>query len=288
MAARTADHRLGYPSNYRCRPGVSRNRHRVVPDFCFRQEPHRSGHRDCLSYLRYPLSCQDVVHLLAERAILVDRSTIFRWVQKFSPELTRRTENHLRRASVDWHVDESCIRVGGKWRYLWRAVDANGQMIDLRLTARRDAKAAKAFLNKAIERVRLHRPVKICTDKAPAYRRVIRDINHRYDPHFDSIQHIDKKWRNNPIESDHAAMKRLLGYRQSFRSLRSAKATLSGIETIRTVKRGHIHNKQPGVEGEIQFISELFEAADHPTTPTTTRSRQINATVPELRTQYEN
>ena len=134
-------------------------------------------------------------------------------------------------------------------------------MIDFRFTARRDAKAAKIFLNKAIERVRLHRPVTICTDKAPAYRRVIRDINHRYDPHFDSIRHIDKKWRATLIERDHAAMKRLLGYRQSFRSLRSAKTTLSGIETMRAIKRGQIHNKQPGVSGEIQFISELFEAA---------------------------
>lgn len=131
-------------------------------------------------------------------------------------------------------------------------------MIDFRLTARRDA---KAFLNKAIERVRFHRPVTICTDKAHAYRRVIREINHRYDPHFDCIRHIDRKWRNNLIESDHAAMKRLLKYRQSFRPLRTAKATLSGIETIRTIKREHIHHKHPGVQGELAFIRQLFEDA---------------------------
>ncbi len=69
-------------------------------------------------YLRYPLSYLDVVDLLAERGILVDRSTVYRWVQKFGPELAKRTEKHLRRASVDWHVDETYIRVGGKWRYL--------------------------------------------------------------------------------------------------------------------------------------------------------------------------
>jgi IS6 family transposase len=90
---------------------------------------------------------------------------------------------------------------------------------------------------------------------------VIREINYRYDPHFDSIRHINRKWRNNLIESDHAAVKRLLGYRQSFRFLRSAKATLSGIETIRTIKRGHVHHKQPGVHGEIAFMAALFEAA---------------------------
>lgn len=115
-------------------------------------------------YLRYALSYHNVVDLLAERGILVDRSTLYHWVQKFGLELTKRTEKNLRRASVDWHVDETYIRVGGKWRYLWRAVDANGQMIDFRLTARQDTEAAKAFLNKAIERVRLHRPVTIVTD----------------------------------------------------------------------------------------------------------------------------
>ncbi len=212
-------------------------------------------------YLRYPLSYQDVVDLPAERGIKVARSSVYRWVQKFGPELTKRTEKHLRRASVDWHVDETYIRVGGKWRYLWRAIDANGQMVEFRLTARRDAKAAWAFLRKAIERVRLHRPVTICTDKAHTYRRVIQEINHRYDPHSESIRHIDRKWRNNLIESDQAALKRLLGYRQSFRSLRTAKATLSGIETIRTIKRGHIHHKKPGVIGELDFIGRLFETA---------------------------
>ncbi|MEM9902507.1 MAG: IS6 family transposase [Pseudomonadota bacterium] len=88
-------------------------------------------------YLRYPLSYQDVVGLLAERGVTVDRSTVYRWVQKFGPELTKRTEKHLRRASVDWHVDETYIRVGGKWRSLWRAIDANGQMVGFRVTARR-------------------------------------------------------------------------------------------------------------------------------------------------------
>lgn len=95
-------------------------------------------------------------------------------------------------------------------------------------------------------------------DKAHAYRWVISEINHLYDPHFDSTQHIDRKWRNTLIESDHAAIKLLLGYRQSFRSLRSTKATMSGIETIRTIKRGHIQNKQQGILGKMQFVSQLL------------------------------
>jgi len=77
-------------------------------------------------YLRYPLSYQDVTDLLAERGLNVDRSTVYRWVQKFGPELSKRTERHLSRASLNWLVDETYIRVGGKWRYLCRAIDANG------------------------------------------------------------------------------------------------------------------------------------------------------------------
>ena len=212
-------------------------------------------------YLRYPLSYQDTADLLAERGVNVDRSTIYRWVQKFGPQLADETDRQRRWVSVDWHVDETYVRVGGKWRYLWRAIDRHGQMIDFRLTARRDTKAAKAFLRKAIEKVRLHRPVTICTDKAPTYRKVIQDENQRYDPQFDSITHIDKKWRNNRIESDHAALKRLLGYRQSFRSLRSAKSTLRGIEAVRTIRNHHIDNMGPGVQGEIDFVHEIFGLA---------------------------
>ncbi|WP_081536261.1 IS6 family transposase [Rhodovulum sp. P5] len=206
-------------------------------------------------HCRFPLSYQDVTDLLAERGITVDRATLFRWVQKFGPEIARRAYNHRSWRGLNWHVDEAYVRVGGKWRYLWRAVDQNGQFIGFRLAARRDAKAAKAVLKQAIEHVRLYRPVSICTDKAPGYRKVIEDLNHQLDPHFDS------KWRNNRIESDHAALKCLLGTRQSLRSMRTAKATLIWIETIRTIKKGQIAGKDEGVLGEIAIVRNLFGEA---------------------------
>ena len=212
-------------------------------------------------YLRYPLSYQDTADLLAERGAIVDRSTVYRWVQKFGLELAKRTDKRRRWISIHWHVDEIDVRVGGKRRYLWRAIDRHGQMIDFRLTARRDAGAAKAFLRKAIEKVRLHRPVTICTDKAPTYRKVIQEENRRYDPQFDSIAHIDKRWRNNRIKSDHAALKRLLGYRQSFRSFRAAKSTLRGIEAIRTIKSNHIDNMKSGVQGTLAVMHQIFGLA---------------------------
>lgn len=93
----------------------------------------------------------------------------------------------------------------------------------------------------------------IFTDKAPTYAKVIREINQRRDP-GDAIIHIDKKWRNNRIESDHAALKRITDPGKGFHSLRTAKAT-------RTIKRGHVHDIAPGVPGEISFVNELFGLA---------------------------
>lgn len=173
-------------------------------------------------------------------------------------------------------IDETYLRVGGQLRYLWRAIDANDpprdsamqcpaeqRMVDVRLTARRDAQAAKAFLNKATARVRLHRPVTICTDKAHANRRVIREINRRHDPHFDGIRCVDLKARNTLIESDHAAMKRLHGNRWSFRSVPTPKATPSGIETTRTIKPGKLQTS-PGGGAHHRVASAVGRGSNSP------------------------
>ena len=99
-------------------------------------------------YCRYALSYLDVRDMLSERGIKVDGSTIYRWVVKFGSEITKRTFSHRDWRGQAWHVDETYIRVGGKCCYLWRAVDRHGKLIDFRLTARRDAKAARVFLRK--------------------------------------------------------------------------------------------------------------------------------------------
>ena len=78
--------------------------------------------------------------------ISVDRATVFRWVQKSGHEIVQRADRHRSWRGRGWHVDETDVRVGGKWRHLRRAVDQAGRFIDFRLTARRDAKAAKAFV----------------------------------------------------------------------------------------------------------------------------------------------
>ena len=161
-------------------------------------------------YCRYPLSYRDVNDMLVERGIAVDAASFHRWVRKFGPEIRKRAlSRHRSWRSLSWHMDETYIRVNGRWCYLWRAVDRYGQLIDFRLTARRDAKAARAFLRQARETVRLYQPLTIITDKVPTYVKVIAEINDRPGPE-DAIRHVTRKHLNNRIESDHAALKRLL------------------------------------------------------------------------------
>ena len=211
-------------------------------------------------YCRYPLSYRDVRDLLSERGIQVDPATINRWVVKFGPEIARRSYPKRCFRGLDWYVDETYVRVSGKWRYLWRAVDQNGQVIDFRLTAKRNASAARAFIRQAHETVRIYAPMSITTDKAPTYKRVIAELNRHVCP-GEEVTHITRKGRNNRIESDHAALKRIIDPGKGFQSLRTAKATLKGIEAIRMIKRGHIIDPPTNPIGEVRLLNELFDIA---------------------------
>ena len=101
-------------------------------------------------YLRFSLSYRDVEELLAERGLPVDHVTVWRWVQRYAPELDRRLRKRLKTTNDSWRVDETYVRVKGKWAYLYRAVDSTGATIDFLLSAKRDAAAAERFLTKAL------------------------------------------------------------------------------------------------------------------------------------------
>src|SRR6201993_881795 len=103
-------------------------------------------------YLRFSLSYRDVEELLAERGLHADHVTVWRWVQRYAPELERRLRLRLKPTNDSWRVDETYIRVKGKWVYLYRAVDSSGATIDFLLSAERDAAAAERFLAKALDR----------------------------------------------------------------------------------------------------------------------------------------
>jgi IS6 family transposase len=101
-------------------------------------------------YLRFSLSYRDAEELLAERGLSVDHVTVWRWVQRYAPELERRLRRHLKPTNDSWRVDETYVRVKGKWVYLYRAVDSSGATIDFLLSAKRDAATAQRFLSKAL------------------------------------------------------------------------------------------------------------------------------------------
>jgi IS6 family transposase len=161
---------------------------------------------------------------------------------------------------TSWHVDETHLRVGGRWCHPWRAIDRKGQVVDFRLTARRDLKAARAFFRRAQDAARCFQPCAITTDKAHSYARIIREMNRHALP-GEEIVHVTRKGANNRIESDHAALKKITTPMRGFRSLSSAKATLRGIEAVRAIRRGHVHPRTPGVTGEIRFLHGLFKVA---------------------------
>src|SRR5258708_37619476 len=120
-------------------------------------------------YLRYPLAYEHVAEMLAERGIEVDASCIWRWVQAYAPEINKRCRPHLRRTNKSYRIDETYIKVKGKDRYLYRAVDSTGQTIEFLLTAKRDTAAAKRSLRRAIDASGNPMPRVMNVDKNPPY-----------------------------------------------------------------------------------------------------------------------
>jgi transposase, IS6 family len=127
-------------------------------------------------YVRFCLSYRNVEELMAERNLHVDHVTIWRWVQRYAPEMNRRCRPELRNTNRSWRVDETYLRVAGKWTYLYRAVDSTGATIDFLLSARRDADAAKRFFEKALRSPGHPRPRVINVDGNPSYPKVISEL----------------------------------------------------------------------------------------------------------------
>jgi len=153
-------------------------------------------------YLRYNLSYRDVEELMIERGIEVDHVTVFRWVQRFTPLLAE-AARYSRHAPGDrWFVDETYVKVNGVWRYVYRAIDQHGQVIDVFLSARRDAQAARRFFRRALEMLKVT-PSEVVTDAAAVYPAVL-------DERIPSAWHHVEQHANNPIEADHSQLKHRL------------------------------------------------------------------------------
>jgi len=126
-------------------------------------------------YLRYKLSFRDLVEIMAERGLSLAHTTIMRWVKRFTPEFVKRWDRFAESTGRSWRVDETYVKVRGKWVYLYRAVDRAGKTVDFRLSARRDVAAAKTFFAKAISSQGLA-PKTITLDSYAASHRAVREM----------------------------------------------------------------------------------------------------------------
>ena len=127
-------------------------------------------------YLKYPLSYRNLKEMMIERGIQVDHSTIMRWVHQYSPEIEKKIRRPLRPTNDSWRVDETYITVKGEWKYLYRAVDSDGNTINFMLSATRNRKAAKRFLKKALSSNPNQMPKAITVDGNPAYPIAIHEL----------------------------------------------------------------------------------------------------------------
>jgi transposase-like protein len=158
-------------------------------------------------YLRYPLSYRNLSEMMVERGLSINHTTIYRWIIAYSLEINQRCRQHLLPTNDSWRVDETYIKVQGKWKYLYRAIDSEGNTIDFLLTANRDATAAKRFLKKALKQSPSNIVRVINTDKAKAYPKAIEELKNS-GVLSKSVEHRTVKYLNNIIEQDHRYTKR--------------------------------------------------------------------------------
>ena len=181
-------------------------------------------------YLRYGLSYRDVEELLAERGVDVDHVTISRWVQRFTPMLAEAARPCRHAVGDRWFVDETYVKVGGRWRYVYRAVDQHGQVIDVYVSRRRNTEAARRFFDHAL--ADHARPVEVITDKAQALLAAIDDVLP------DALPNTDR-YSNNRVEADHGRLKARLRPMRSLKCDRTASVVIRGHAFVQNVRRGH-------------------------------------------------
>src|ERR1700738_276307 len=181
-------------------------------------------------YLRFGLSYRDLEELLAERGVEVDHVTLYRWVQRFTPQLIDAARPSRHSSGDRWFVDETYLKVSGIWKYLYRAVDQFGQVIDVMLSEKRDAKAARRFFDAAL--LRAARPVEVTTDRAAISPPVLDEL-------LPGAFHNMEKYANNRVEADHGRLKARLRPMRGLKVVGNAAVIAIGHAFIQNLRRGH-------------------------------------------------
>ena len=203
-------------------------------------------------YLRYSLSYRDIEELMEERGIQLDHATVQRWVIKYTPLIEAEFRKKKKAVGSSWRMDETYIKIKGTWYYLYRAVDKEGNTIDFLLTKKRDTKAAKRFLGKAINHNGL--PEKITIDGSAANKAAIEEYN---TDKGTSIEVKQIKYLNNIVEQEHRGVKRITNSILGFKSFRSARITLNGIEIVHMLKKNQLKSQENSVKNLAQIFYDL-------------------------------
>ena len=187
-------------------------------------------------YVAYSLSYRNLEEMMQERGVEVDHSNLYRWVQKFTPQLEAAFKKGQKRpVGTSGRMDETYIKIKGQWKYLYRAVDKAGPTIDFLLTAHRDKKAALRFFKKAVRSHGL--PDTVTIDKSGANTAAIEALKEETGQEI-KIRQI--KYLNNRVEQDHRAVKRIVRPMLGFNSFRSARITLQGIELMHMIRKAQM------------------------------------------------
>ncbi|MFN2392315.1 MAG: IS6 family transposase [Pyrinomonadaceae bacterium] len=212
-------------------------------------------------YLRYQLSYRDVEEMMRERGLAVDHSTVFRWVQRYAPAINKRMRQHLKMSGTSYRVDETYIKVGKTFKYLYRAVDKDGQTIEFMLSAKRDVSAAKRFFKKVMRADHRRLPFSISVDKHASYPEAFTSSeDEKVLPHDCKLRRV--KYLNNVIEQDHRFIKKKVRASQYFKRFHTAERTLEGIEAMSMIRKGQVKRllgRDAG--GQAKFVASLFRIA---------------------------
>ena len=204
-------------------------------------------------YLRYGLSYRDVEELLAERGIEVDHVTIYRWVQRFAPLLIDAARPCRHSVGNRWFVDETYVKVAGAWRYVYRAVDQHGQVIDVFVSKRRNISAARSFFKSAL--LAHDEPVEVVTDLAQALETVIEEQIPR-------VFHNTEQYANNRVECDHGRLKSRLRPMRGLKTDRTASVVIRGQAFIQNLRRGHYELGVEAPHHHLRIVQAFDELAD--------------------------
>jgi len=212
-------------------------------------------------YCRYSLSYRDLEEIMRERGLTVDHVTVFRWVQRYAPEINKRMRPHLGMSGASYRLDETYVKVGKEWKYLYRAIDSTGQTIEFMLSAKRDVPAARRFFRKLMRADHRRSPFTVGSDRHAAYPEAFAaPVEEKVLPADCNLRCV--KYLNNVIEQGHHAIRRRWGAMQCFRSFHTAERTIEGVEAAHMMRKGQV-KRLDGRDsvGQAKFDAGLFGVA---------------------------